>query len=399
MQTKNRKVSPLLCLIAATAAVVVLYPSLRSAATNPNSGANVQNHARRSIEVVFVLDTTGSMSGLIQTAKEKIWSIASTMAQADQAPEIRMGLVAYRDRGDAYVTRVVDLSADLDTMYATLMEFSADGGGDGPESVNLALADAVERISWSQDTSSYRVVFLVGDAPPHMDYADEARYPEILAGAAQRGIIVNTIQCGEMPQAAQAWADIARLGNGSYLQVAQAGNGVASATPFDTDIAALSAELDGTRLYYGSPAALAAAAVKVAATDKLHELASPESRARRAAFNATASGSANLFGEHELVDDIEHGRIDLNTIENDELPASLQSPDADQQQAVVADLIEKREELKKRIQALGGLRDTFLTEQVEAAGGVAGSLDQQIFDVVREQAAAKGLDYSAGPKF
>jgi hypothetical protein len=202
-----------------------------------------------------------------------------------------------------------------------------------------------------------------------------------------------------MPQAAQAWADIARLGNGSYLQVAQAGNGVAIATPFDTDIAALSAELDGTRLYYGSPAALAAAAVKVAATDKLHELASPESRARRAAFNATASGSANLFGEHELVDDIEHGRIDLNTIENDELPASLQSLDADEQQAVVADLIEKREELKKRIQALGGLRDTFLTEQVEAAGGVAGSLDQQIFDVVREQAAAKGLDYSAGPKF
>ena len=62
------------------------------------------------IDVVFVLDTTGSMGGLIQAAREKIWSIATTMASAQSAPEIRMGLVAYRDRGDAYVTRVVDLS-------------------------------------------------------------------------------------------------------------------------------------------------------------------------------------------------------------------------------------------------------------------------------------------------
>ena len=80
------------------------------------------------IDVVFVLDTTGSMGGLIQTAKEKIWAIASTMASAQPTPELRIGLVAYRDRGDAYVTRVVDLSDDLDSVYATLMDFQADGG-------------------------------------------------------------------------------------------------------------------------------------------------------------------------------------------------------------------------------------------------------------------------------
>jgi Mg-chelatase subunit ChlD len=94
------------------------------------------------VDVVFVLDTTGSMSGLIQTAKDKIWSIASTMASAQPTPEIRVGLVAFRDRGDQYVTRVVDLSSDLDSVYATLMEFQADGGGDTPESVNRALYDA-----------------------------------------------------------------------------------------------------------------------------------------------------------------------------------------------------------------------------------------------------------------
>ncbi len=76
-------------------------------------GITVNPTQSKKIQVVFVLDTTGSMSGLIQTAKQKIWSIASSMASAQNAPEIEVGLVAYRDRGDAYVTKVTDLSADL----------------------------------------------------------------------------------------------------------------------------------------------------------------------------------------------------------------------------------------------------------------------------------------------
>ncbi len=81
-------------------------------------------------------------------------------------------------------------------MYATLMQFAADGGGDGPEDVNQALHDAIQKVSWSTDQSAYKVVFLVGDAPPHMDYQDDVKYPEIVAAAAAKGIVVNTIQCG-----------------------------------------------------------------------------------------------------------------------------------------------------------------------------------------------------------
>jgi uncharacterized protein YegL len=153
-------------------------------------------HERPKVEAVFVLDTTGSMSGLIEAAKEKIWSIASTLAAAQPAPEIRIGLVAYRDRGDSYVTRTVDLNSDLDSVYATLMDFRAGGGGDGPESVNQALYDAVHGVSWSQEGQAYRVIFLVGDAPPHMDYQDDVKYPDTLEAAKKRGIVVNTVQAG-----------------------------------------------------------------------------------------------------------------------------------------------------------------------------------------------------------
>ena len=241
-------------LVLVTVATVVLYPSLRgnakAVAVQPTPTALPAQTAR--VEAVFVLDTTGSMSGLIAAAKEKIWSIASTLSQAEQTPEIKIGLVAYRDRGDAYVTKTVDLSADLDSMYATLMDFSADGGGDTPESVNQALYDAVNGMSWSKDAGTYKVVFLVGDAPPHMDYQDDHKFPEIMAAAAARGIVVNTIQCGNMHDTVSPWQQIASLGGGRYFTVEQSGSAVAVATPYDKKIATLAAELDATRLYYGS---------------------------------------------------------------------------------------------------------------------------------------------------
>ncbi len=263
-------------LVLATVGTVLAYPTIRGHATpvTVHDTTHVAPVAAKRVEVVFVLDTTGSMGGLIRAAQEKIWSIASTLAQAQQAPEISMGLVAYRDRGDAYVTQTVDLNKDLDSMYAKLMDFAADGGGDSAESVNEALSVAIEHMSWSQDPNTYRVVFLVGDAPPHMDYQDDVKYPQIMAAAAAKGIVVNTIQCGHMPDTVAPWRQIAALGHGRYFTVEQAGSAVAIETPFDTRIAELAANLDGTRLYYGSAEEKAAMAGKVAAATRLHDEAS-----------------------------------------------------------------------------------------------------------------------------
>ena len=89
-----------------TLGAIVYYPQLaaKSIQVDPAIDHHITASHHPKVDVVFVLDTTGSMGGLIQTAKEKIWSIATTMAAAQQTPDIRIGLVAYRDRGDAYVT-------------------------------------------------------------------------------------------------------------------------------------------------------------------------------------------------------------------------------------------------------------------------------------------------------
>ncbi len=392
-------------LVLATVTTVVVYPTLRGNATGvtppaPVRSAQVLPDVQSSkVDVVFVLDTTGSMGGLIQAAKEKIWSIASTLAQAKQQPEIRMGLVAYRDRGDGYVTQVVDLSKDLDTMYATLMRFNADGGGDGPESVNKGLYDAVNGMSWSQDPQAYKVMFLVGDAPPHMDYNDDVKYPEVVAAAVAKGIVVNTIQCGQEAGTAAHWQRIASLGRGRYFTVDQAGGAVAIATPFDAELAKLAAELDSTRLYYGSDDERARMAEKVAATSELHRAASPAAQARRAAFNASESGAANFLGDKDLVSDVATGRVDLAAVPVTELPAPLAAlPPAEQAQELKA-RAEKRETLQRRIAKLAGERDEFIEAKVKEQGGARNSLDVQIYDAVREQGKTVGLTYDDGPKF
>ena len=391
-----------LALFALTLGTVIYYPLLkaRSIDTNPVPVAHsVVPVGNPKVDVVFVLDTTGSMSGLIQTAKDKIWSIATTMASAQPTPEIRIGLVAYRDRGDQYVTRVVDLSDDLDSVYATLMDFQAGGGGDSPESVNKALYDAVHNISWSQDSQAYQVVFLVGDAPPHMDYQDEVTYPEIVKAAIRKGIVINTIQCGDVTVTAEPWAQIANLGHGKFFQVEQAGSAVAMTTPFDAELASLSARLDDTRLYFGSTEEKEKMASKVAATDKLHEGSSLESRARRAAFNMSAGGKANLLGKNDLVEAITSGTVKLEEVDEEELPAALKPMAPAEQVAYVEELAQERSELQRQMRELADDRDGYISKKVKEAGGYKDSLDQKIYEAAAEQAREAGLEYRDGPEY
>jgi Mg-chelatase subunit ChlD len=387
-----------------TAGVVLAYPLLQSTApslarpADPRATATAVDaplRQRPKMEVVFVLDTTGSMGGMIQAAKENIWSIASSMAQAKPTPELSIGLVAFRDRGDEYVTRVIDLSTDLDSVYAQLMDFEAAGGGDHPEAVNQALHEAVHRIGWSQQPNAYRSIFLVGDAPPK-SYADEMQYPEILQAATIRGIVINSVQAGQDAATHEHWTRIAQIGGGAYFQVAQSGGAVAVSTPFDARIAELSRELDGTRMFYGDRARQAAMAAKSDAAEKLHVAASPAAQAKRASFNATEAGRTNLLGDSELIDAVSSGRVRLEEIAADHLPPSVAALPAEAREAHVAVAAARRQEITAEIDRLAQERQAHISATV-ATDAHGESLDHQLFETVKAQAAAKGLSYEGAP--
>lgn len=155
------------------------------------------------VDVVFVIDSTGSMGRLIAGAKEKIWSIANSIVSRKPSPAVRIGLVSYRDRGDEYITKKFDLTDDIDTVFKNLQSLKADGGGDSPESVNQALDEAVNEMKWSSGKDSTKIVFLVGDCPPHMDYKNDVKYQDTCKKAAGSNIIINTVQCGSQSETTQ----------------------------------------------------------------------------------------------------------------------------------------------------------------------------------------------------
>ena len=391
-----------LVLAATTAAAIAGVNPLENVAEN-DVADDVDLQAlhvdRPVVDAVFVLDTTGSMSGLIETAKDKIWSIASTMASAQPSPRIRIGLVAYRDRGDDYVVKTVELSENLDAVYAELMQFQAGGGGDGPESVNAALDAAVNQLNWSEQQQAYRVVFLVGDAPPHMDYQDEKQYPEIVAEARSKGIVINAIQCGNMVETAAPWTQIAGLGGGMFFQVEQAGGAVAYSTPYDSDLATLATRLDETRLYYGSEAEQSAMADKVAAARSIDAMASEEARARRGVFNLSGAGRVNKLGHKELVSDYAAGDVDLDSLDEAELPAAIGSLEKPEQKAFLDELVAERAEVESEMQALAKARAEFIARKVKEEGGAEDSLDHKLYEAISRQSVSAGLEYEDGPAY
>lgn len=354
----------------------------------------IKNDSKRPVvELVFALDTTGSMSGLINASKEKIWSIASSMAQAQPAPEIRIGLVAYRDRGDDYITKIVPLSSDLDAVYAQLLDFRASGGGDGPESVNEALNKAVNNIQWSQAPTAYKAIFLVGDAPGHQDYIDDVPYTQSVKIAQQKGIVVNTIQAGNNSHMKTEWQKIAAIGQGDTFQVDTTGEAFAISTPFDKKIAEASRRLDDTRLFYGSAEEQKKAKARKKNSEKVYAESSLASQARRAKFNLSASATSSASKEKELLQALESGEVTLDEIAEEELPQSIEVTGSRIRRQVVEEKLVERSRIKSELEALTEQRQAYINEQKEKMAKGKENLDDKLLGTLKKQAKKKGLNY------
>ncbi len=377
---------------AALSAIALIAPNAFAHENTPGASERIAppGHERAHIEVAFVLDTTGSMSGLIEGAKRKIWSIANQLVSAQQQTDVRFALIGYRDRGDAYVTTVHDLSSDIDTVYAHLMQFQAEGGGDGPESVNQALAEAVSKLDWSDSRDVYKVIFLVGDAPPHLDYQDDVRYDRSVRLARQRDIAINTVQCGAWDETAQIWREIASLGAGSYAAIAQDGGMIAVTTPMDDELAKLNRELAGTVVAYGRADERRDAESKVR-----NSLAAPAAAAAdRLAYMSKLGEGTVVTGAKDLVDEAAAGNT-VSEFEAEELPEPLRAMPAEKRQEFVEQKLAERKQLQARLGEVTAERDGYLKKEDARlrASGSTDAFDQKVHDAIKTQAAAKGIKY------
>ena len=350
----------------------------------PFTAAISQAIAKPTVEVAFVLDTTGSMGGLIEGAKRKIWSIATAIVDSNPDADIRMGLVAYRDIGDDYVTRTVDLTADIQDLYAQLLELKARGGGDWPESVNEALDVSINKLQWTAGDQARRIVFLVGDAPPHMDYAQDTKYPTTLKVARQKDIIVNAVLAGTARDTERVWRDIAQNGNGRFIPIPQDGGQVVIIeTPYDDDIIILQKDINGTVIPYGPRA------MQKRTEDKTRQLsevaaAAPASASDMASYlNKRAKISSEaVTGEGDLVSDVTSGRQQLATIKDDELPDALRKLSPEQRAAALDQQMQTRKALNEKLAALVAKRDKYVAEQQAKSTSNASAPKPSSFDRV-----------------
>lgn len=158
--------------------------------------------------------------------------VARRVSETPNAPAPRFGLTVFRDRGDAYVTRTFDFTSDVAAIEKALSEVVADGGGDTPEAVNEALRDALAKPSWRDEPGAVKLVFLIGDAAPHLDYPGDADYVAESLTAAKRGITIHPIaSSGLDPQGEYVFRQIALLTGGRFSFLTYGADG---ATPGDT---------------------------------------------------------------------------------------------------------------------------------------------------------------------
>ena len=153
--------------------------------------ATVEPSARVPLDLLFLLDATGSMSDEIDQIKSTLLSISSRISDLPSDTDLRFGMVAYRDRGDDFVTRTFHFEPDVQKFLNSIREVRADGGGDEPESLNEALHVAIGEPQWRPN--AVRLVFLIADAPPHLDYAQDYDYAVEMVEANRQGIKIFPI--------------------------------------------------------------------------------------------------------------------------------------------------------------------------------------------------------------
>ncbi|GBU27394.1 hypothetical protein R84B8_00924 [Treponema sp. R8-4-B8] len=153
------------------------------------------------LDLMFVIDTTGSMGDEMLYLKSEISNVINSIAAANPDYNISLALLFYRDIGDEYVTRYFDFTDNIAQQRQNLARQSASGGGDFPEAMDRALTEAVGK-NWNSGNAT-RLIFHVCDAPPHDNQQSQSVYSSAIKTAAQKGIRIIPIASSGIDRATE----------------------------------------------------------------------------------------------------------------------------------------------------------------------------------------------------
>ena len=314
------------------------------------------------------------MDGLIDQARTQLWRVVNELASARKdgvAPNLQVALYEYgnsnlsAERG--YVRRVLQLTTDLDLVSEKLFALSTNGG---EEYCGHVIRDATNGLEWSGSYADLKLIFIAGNEPFTQGEVD---YREACRRALAKGILINTIFCGERQEGiATHWRDGAEV--------------VDVIAPQDKDIAALGAQLNKTYIAYGG---YAGAARQEAQDANAAGAAAPSVNVERQLAKSKAVYSNSSW---DLVDAKTEGRVDLDKVAAKDLPVEMQKMTPAQRKEYVAQTAKKRAELQSQMKALETARAKYVKQQL-AKQAKGSTLDSAVVESVRARGEKKGFRF------
>jgi hypothetical protein len=356
----------------------------------PAASAHPDTVASR-IQLAILLDTSGSMEGLINQARTQLWSVVNDLARAERQGHKAILEVALYEYGkqtlpasEGYIRKILGFTTDLDRVSEELFALTTNGGD---EFCGQVIDRAADELGWTSNPRDLKLIYIAGNEPFTQGPID---YKKAVAKAIGQGIAVNTIHCGDRQTGIQTgWQDAALLADGSYMFIDQ-NRVVASITaPQDAELARLSAELNETYIGFGRERE--EAKTRQQKQDSNAARSAPSAAADRA--RAKASG-AYRNDTWDLVDAVKNQKVELAKVKDAELPAAMRGMNPAERTAYVGKMDHERTRIAAEIKRLSEARDKFVvTERAKHAKVEAASFDEVMSESVKTQGAKKGYTF------
>jgi hypothetical protein len=328
---------------------------------------------QRTIDLAICLDTSGSMNGLIDSARQGIWAIVNDLALAKPHPKLRVALLTFGNDGHA-----------KDTGWVAVQTASTNGG---TELVGRVLQASLDQLAWSSDPNAMKLIVVAGNESADQD--QEVPFRAVCKRAIERGVMVNSIYCGNPDdQLAPAWREVAKLADGQFHAIDQNHGNVVIATPFDAQLQALSAKMNETYLPFGAEGQRGWQNQQE--QDKNVAGLSGQAVAQRAECKA---GANYTCGSWDLVDACREQKVKLAEVPAEQLPENMRSMTLAEREKLVAEMQGKRAELQRQVQELSSKRDAAVAEEMKKrALDETKSFDYAVRKAVRDQARQRGME-------
>lgn len=345
------------------------------------------------IQIAILLDTSGSMEGLIAQAQTQLWKIVNEFATSKwngQSPEIEVALYEYGKSSlnakEGYLRQILTLTDDLDRVSAELFALKTNGG---EEYCGWVIQSATQELPWSQSELDVKSIFIAGNEPFSQGQVD---YRKACQAAIEKGITVNTIFCGNEAEGIRTgWQQGSKLADGSFLCINQNQQAPQINAPQDDQLAKLSSKLNETYLAYGKQEKRKARKELQKKQDALAANAAAEVAADRAAAKASGLYRNAMW---DLVDALEEGKLKLAEIKEEELPEELRKIEPEKRLEYIKQKAAEREQIKQQITELTEQRKKFIAKkrkEMDKSGDR--NLNEAIIQAVRTQAEKKDFKF------